>query len=203
MNSLITFLFATLLLGLQEAQAKPFVAVGYGLGSYQDEKKDDVGFTAKGTPAKITLGARSGHIEIETFGRFGTYTGNFTHDGVKNTLEHSEKTFGVGLGIYTIPSLRLNFGYAFHIIKETLKKPVGEIEEEEITDQYGLEDDVLYGPYVGADFHLFTLGPVKFIVSGSAYFVSGIGGKSYEGMASLKIPFDGFSLNTSRSQSDQ
>lgn len=203
MSSFIAFLFMTLLLGLQTVQAKPFVAVGYGLGSYQDENKSDVDFIAKGSPAKITLGARSGHIEIETFGRFGNYTGNFSHDGVKNSIEHSEKTFGVGLGIYTIPSLRLSFGYSFHIIKETIKKPVGEIEEREINDQYGLKDDVLYGPYAGADFHLFTLGRVKFIVSGNAYFVSGIGGKSYEGMASLKIPFDGFSLNTSRSQSDQ
>lgn len=203
MSYLIITIFMTFLLNIQNAEAKPYFALGYGLGSYQDEKKTDIGFLAKGSPAKLTLGARSGHVEIETFARFGTYTGDFTHDGTKNSIERTEKSFGFGLGLYVLPSLRLNFGYSFHLIKESLEKTVSDIESQEIADQYDLQDGMFSGPYIGADFHLFTLGRIKFVISGTAYFMSGNGGKSYEGMLNLKIPFNGFNLNTSRSYSDR
>lgn len=196
MNSLIKALLITLPF-IPYSEAKPYFTLGYGLGSYQDETKEDVGFKATGSPMKFAFGMRSGHLELETFFRVANYKGDITHDGVSNEIKHSEKSYGVGLGLYAFPFLRFNLGYAVHQLNETLGTTVGEIETQEIKRQYSLQDGISAGPYLGADFHLFSIYGAKLMFSGTAYMTSGNGGKSYEGLMNIKIPFQGFDIGSS------
>lgn len=197
-----------LMLFYQTAQAKPFVYAGYGFSSFTDNAKSDLDMTIKKAPLKGGFGLRFGHLEFEIMYRQSSGEADFKHDNVKNSIVHKNTSIMTGIGIYTIPALRINGGIAFQSIKETLAEDVTAIQEESIKKKYNLNDGSGIGTYLGADFHLFTVFSAKFIVSGTAFFTSSIGGgKEYEAMAGIKIPFGGggrsSGMNPLRSMSER
>jgi hypothetical protein len=188
--------------------AKPFFNFAYGLSSYSNEKKSDLDLALKKTPLKIGIGQRYGHLEFELQYRIANGEADFKHDNIKNSLIHKNSAILAGIGIYTIPAIRLQGGIAFQTVKESLSEEVSAIQEEEISEKYGLSNNSSLGTYVGADFHLFTIWNAKFNLSGVAYFTSGLGGaKEYEATMGIKIPFGGggrsSSFNPLRSMSDR
>ncbi len=171
--------------------SKPYVYGGYGYANFTDTDKDKLKFTSTAYPFKVAVGNRFGHLEFEIFGRFGKFTGDITHDNVKNSIIHDEKTFGAGIGIYTIPQLRLSVGYAFYQVSEKLKNNVSDIQLADIQEKYNLIDESTSGFYAGVDIHLLTLWKMKVLFSGNYYAYTSVGGKSLEAMIGIKIPFGG------------
>lgn len=202
-SSIIFFLMLSF-----SAWGKPFIYGGYGLSSFNDAKKSDIGMNISQTPMKLGLGQRYGHLEFELQYRMANGESEFEHDGVKNTLEHKSSSLMAGIGIYTIPALRLHGGIAFHTVEETIAKDVTSTQEASIQDEYGVHDDTGLGSYVGVDLHLITIWKAKLTLSGTAYFFPSFeSGKEYEGMLGIKIPFGGggrsSSFNPLRSMSDR
>lgn len=188
--------------------AKPFFNFAYGLSSYSDEKKSDLDLALKKTPLKIGIGQRYGHLEFELQYRLANGEADFEHDNIKNSLIHKNSAILAGIGIYTIPALRLQGGIAFQSVKESLSKEVSVMQVEEIHEKYGLSNSSSLGTYIGADFHIFTIWSAKFIISAVGYFIPGLGGaKEYEATMGIKIPFGGggrsSSFNPLRSMSDR
>jgi hypothetical protein len=188
--------------------AKPYIFAGYGLSNYSDEKKSDIELTLRKTPLKFGIGQRYGHLEIELQYRMANSEADFEHDNTKNTLIHKSSAILAGVGIYTIPALRLQGGIAFQSVKETLAEEVSTIQEEDINDKYNITNGTSLGTYMGLDLHLVTLWKAKVLLSGVAYFTPSFGGaKEYEVMVGFKIPFGGggrsSSFNPMKSMSDR
>lgn len=200
--AVLSLLFSSL------ALSKPYIYGGYGLSNYSDNSKSEIDLTIKKTPIKVGIGQRYGHLEFELQYRMANGESDFEHDNVKNTLIHKSSAILAGVGIYTIPALRLQGGIAFQNVKETLSEEVTAIQEEVINEKYNVTNASSLGTYLGLDLHLFTVWRAKFMLSGVAYFTSGFdSSKEYEVMGGIKIPFGGggrsSNFNPLRSMSDR
>lgn len=184
--SILCLLFPTLVL------SKPYIYAGYGLSNYSDDSKSEIDLTIKKTPIKVGIGQRYGHLEFELQYRMASGESDFEHDNVKNSLVHKSSAVLAGVGIYTIPALRLQGGIAFQNVKETIAEDVTAVQEEAINEKYNITNGSSLGTYFGLDLHLLTIWSAKFMLSGVAYFTPGFdGSKEYEVMAGIKIPFGG------------